>query len=203
MNFAGLLKAFDTVVALGEVARRMTAPPPRPSAGAADPGELAQSPGMGGQLEARLTGVVVAALKEAFDRDHKRLELERAQMEEQRRRAEEALRLEMRRQAIDRELGRLRLLAGAALLGWASSLVVLVIRIGDMALASRLVLAGGWLLLLGSIVAAFTAQARIGGDGSAADGPREASRLESGALWLLSAGLALCATSVLLIGANP
>jgi hypothetical protein len=199
MNFAGLLKAFDTVVALGDVARRMTAPPPRPGTRTPDPGELTQSPGLTGQLEARLTSVVVAALKEAFDRDHARLELERAQMEEQRRRAEEALRLEMRRQAIDREVGRLRLLAGAALVGWAASMIVLVIRIGDMALASRLVLAGGWLLLLGSIVAAFTAQARLGSDSSGApDGSHGASGLATGALWLLSAGLVLSGISALL-----
>ena len=198
MNFAGLLKAFDTVVALGDMARRMTAPPPRAGTRAPDPGELTQSPGLTGQLEARLTSVVVAALKEAFDRDHARLELERAQMEEQRRRAEDALRFEMRRQAIDREVGRLRLLAGAALVGWAASMIVLVIRIGEMALASRLVLAGGWLLLLGSIVAAFTAQSRIGGEGNGPDGSRDASALATGALWLLSAGLAVSGISVLL-----
>ena len=53
--------------------------------------------------------MVVAALKEAFDRDHARLELERGQLEEERRRAAAALQAELRRQAIDRELGRLRL----------------------------------------------------------------------------------------------
>ena len=198
MNVAGLLKAFDTVVALGEVARRMTAAPAKPGVKTPDSTELSQTPGLAGQLEARLTNVVVAALKEAFDRDHARLELERVQMEEQRRRAEEALRLEMRRQAIDREVARLRLLAGAALGGWAASLVVLVLRIADMALASRLLLAGGWLLLLASIVAAFTAQGRIGSDGTAPDVLRETAGLASGALWLLCAGLALSGISVLL-----
>ena len=49
-------------------------------------------------------------------------------MEEQRRRAEEALRLELRRQAIDRELARLRLLAGTALVGFIASIVILFIH---------------------------------------------------------------------------
>src|SRR5580765_962016 len=66
----------------------------------------------GGQLEARMTGVVVAALKEAFDRDANRLDLERQQAERERLRAERMLKLELLRQAGDREIGRLRLMAG-------------------------------------------------------------------------------------------
>src|SRR6267143_2432692 len=58
-----------------------------------------------GALEARLAGVVVAALKEAFERDTRRLELERAQLDAERERAERALRLELRRQAADRAIG--------------------------------------------------------------------------------------------------
>ena len=74
----------------------------------------------GGALEARLAGVVVAALKEAFDRDTRRLEIEREQVAVERERAERALRLEVRRQAGDREIGRLRLLAGGVLAVWLS-----------------------------------------------------------------------------------
>src|SRR5437899_7869057 len=59
-------------------------------------------------IEARLAGVVVAALKEAFDRDTRRLELEREQAAAERARAERVLRLELHRQAGDREIGRLR-----------------------------------------------------------------------------------------------
>src|SRR5688572_23396548 len=75
-----------------------------------------------GALETRLAGVVVAALKEAFDRDHQRLELERHQLEAERQRAERALRLELLRQAGDREVGRLRLLAGVAMASWLGTL---------------------------------------------------------------------------------
>ena len=42
-----------------------------------------------GFVEARLAGVMVAALKEAFDRDSARMEMERSQIDAERRRAEE------------------------------------------------------------------------------------------------------------------
>src|SRR5207244_4799349 len=83
----------------------------------ADPGRA-----LGG-LETRLAGVVVAALKEAFDRDTRRLELEREQLEAERRRAERALQLELQRQAADREIGRMRMLAAVAAAAWAATLV--------------------------------------------------------------------------------
>src|SRR5262245_28387351 len=57
-----------------------------------------------GALETRLAGVVVAALKEAFDRDSRRLDLERERAEADRLRAERVLRLEWLRQAADREI---------------------------------------------------------------------------------------------------
>src|SRR5262249_37219808 len=100
-----------------------------PASADASLAETPKSGGLAGQIETRLTNVLVAALKEAFDRDHARLELERAQVEEQRRRADEAMRLELRRQAADRELGRLRLLTGATLVGWIVSVVLLVARV--------------------------------------------------------------------------
>ena len=103
MNFSTLFKAYDAVVAFRDATRRfkgLSSEPPPPET-SLSPSAAAQ--GIAGQIETRLTNVVVAALKEAFDRDHARLELERAQVEEQQRRAEEALRLELRRQAIDRE----------------------------------------------------------------------------------------------------
>src|SRR5688572_15605258 len=154
MNFATLFKALDSIVVLRDTVRRFTgdAPPQPPPADTSLTSTA--SPGLAGHIEARLTNVVVAALKEAFDRDHARLELERAQMEEQRRRAEEALRLEMRRQAADREVGRLRLLAGTAFAGWAASVLLLVLRIELMSPLSRGILVAGWLLLLGALAAA-------------------------------------------------
>ena len=191
MNLANLFRAYDAVIAFRDAARRL-----KDSSGASK-SETTLSPttaqGIAGQIESRLTHVVVAALKEAFDRDHARLELERAQIDEQRRRAEEALRLELRRQTVDREIGRLRLLAGTALVGWIASIAVLL---GHQASApSRMVLGAGWLLLLGSLGAAFSAQGRVNAD--RIDKPE---RTDAGALplWLLIAGLAATAISLLL-----
>jgi hypothetical protein len=116
--------------------------------------------GVLGGLETRLAGVVVAALKEAFDRDARRLDLEREQLEVERLRAERALKLELLRQAADREIGRLRLLAGVAVASF----------IGTLLFASRVIAAGtgarsmlgiGWALLLAALAVSFTAQSQI------------------------------------------
>ena len=196
MNFGNLVRAFDAVMSFRDAARRLKgdAPPPQITSIAA----TAAASGLAGQIEARLTNVVVAALKEAFDRDHARLELERTQLEEQRRRAEEAMRMELRRQAADRELGRLRLLAGTALIGWIASVVVLVVRISTMTTIARGVVIVSWLLLLGALGAAFTAQSRVG---TAVDQSRDVPNAGTGgavAMWLLIAGLGVSGLSVLL-----
>src|SRR5579884_79717 len=115
------LRLLDAAIGVSDVARRVGGT----RAGAVSPEEqLARSPGALGHLEARLAGVVVAALKEAFDRDSRRLDLERQQLEAERQRAERALRLEMMRQAADREVGRLRLVAGVAIVSWLGTLLV-------------------------------------------------------------------------------
>ena len=202
MNFGTLLRAFDTVVVLREAARRFKSPAPPPST---DMTTTAAPPtALSGQIEARLTGVVVAALKEAFDRDHARLELERAQLEEQRRRADEALRSELRRQAADREVARLRLIAGTALGGWIASVALVVVRLADASTVSRGLSAVSWLLLLAALGTAFMAQGQVSATvGRALSGSSsESESIEAGttgmaSLWLLVAGLA-CAAAALL-----
>lgn len=195
MNFGLLFKALDAVVLLREAARRFTAPPAPP----ADTGleKTVPDAGLVDHLETRLTNVVVAALKEAFARDHARLELERAQLDEQRRRADEALRVELRRQEADRELGRLRLLAGTALVGFIASVVLVAARLEGASSPARGVAAVGWLLLVGALGAAFTAQGRV--SASSLDGrqPIAAGPAGAAALWLLIAGLALSAIGLL------
>jgi hypothetical protein len=196
MNFGTLLKGFDTVMVLLDTAKRLKGgnpPPPAETALTA----TTPPPGFAGQLEASLTNVVVAALKEAFDRDHARLELERAQLDEQRRRAEEAMRAELRRQAADREIGRLRLLAATALIGWIASVALFVARLGTASTNARVVIAVAWLLLLGALGAAFTAQGRVSADSASGSAPVGADRSSALALWLLIAGLALSAISLL------
>jgi hypothetical protein len=115
----------------------------------------------GGQLEARMTGVVVAALKEAFDRDARRLELEREQLERERLQAERLLKLELLRQAGDREIGRLRLMAGVAVGSWIGTLYFSA-RLASGPMGARVMLGAGWLLLLVALSLSFAAQARVG-----------------------------------------
>jgi len=196
MNFTTIFRAFDAAMALRDAARRFkgdTSPPPETS--------LSPTSGPGsalvGQIETRLTNVVVAALKEAFDRDHARLELERAQLEEQRRRSEEALRLELRRQAADRELARFRLLGGAALIGWIASVALVVARLGTVSVTSRGISAVAWLLLLGSLGAAFSAQGRLSAAVNEPAAPVDAGTSGVVALWMLIAGLAVSAIALL------
>jgi hypothetical protein len=115
----------------------------------------------GGQLEARMTNVVVAALKEAFDRDARRLELEREQAEHEHLRTERLLKLELLRQAGDREIGRLRLMAGVALGSWIGTLFFSAPLAGG-SIGARVMLGAGWLLLLVALSLSFAAQARVG-----------------------------------------
>jgi hypothetical protein len=197
MNFASLFRAFDAAMALRDAARRFKGEDPAsPSTGLT---AVAPPPGSAlvGQIETRLTNVVVAALKEAFDRDHARLELERAQLDEQRRRAEEALRLELRRQASDRELARLRLIGGAALIGWIASVALVVARLGSLSLVSRGLSAAAWLMLLGALGAAFTAQGRLSAAVSGPGAPTDTTTTGAVALWLLIGGLAIAAGALL------
>src|SRR4051812_48195420 len=160
MNFGNLLSAFDAVMALRDAARRFKGGATLDTS-SAPPASTAVS-AITGQIESRLTNVLVAALKEAFDRDHARLELERAQLDDQRRRADEALRMELRRQAAERELARLRLLATAAVVGWIATVALLVARLAATGATARIVMATGWVLLLGALGASFTAQGRAG-----------------------------------------
>ena len=195
-NFGAVFKAFDAVMMLRDAARSFKGEPPAPTS-IVKP-EPAQTPMLASQLEATLTNVVVAALKEAFDRDHARLEMERKQHDEERRRAEEALRLELRRQAADRELGRLRLLAGTALVGWIASIVALGFRMATLSTPGRIALAVGWALLLGALGGAFSAQGRISAYVPEGDRTIDAGPAGTASLWLLVAGLGAVATSLLL-----
>jgi hypothetical protein len=194
MNLGAVMKAFDAIVMIRDAARTLKGErPAEPPAGVLSP-RAAQT--LGTQLEATLTNVVVAALKEAFDRDHARLELERQQIEEQRRRADEAVRLEAQRQAADREIGRLRLLGGTALVGWIASVAMLAMRVATMSMAAKIAVAVGWLFLLGSLAASFSAQSRVGAAG--ADSTQSPAVTSPIPLWLLVAGLGVTAVSLLL-----
>src|SRR5262245_45934291 len=190
------LRVIDAVIGIADVARsRRTSALSKTSA---DPNQQLEAAGRGALgaltgLEARLAGVMVAALKEVFDRDNRRLELEQTQVEAERERAERALRLELLRQRADREIGRMRLLAAVGVVGW----------LGTLSFASRMVETStramfgvGWLLLLAAVATAFSGQARI------ADAVDRAKRDELGrdAVWSTAPGTAALIMIVLGLG---
>ncbi len=191
------LQLLDAAFGLANLARSRKEPPPGEMRRAVDQRAL-------GGLESRLAGVVVAALKEAFDRDTRRLELEREQLEAERRRAERALKLELLRQAADREIGRLRLVCGVAAVSWVGTLVLAFAMRGGTAV-TRVLIGGGFAFQLAAFAAAVAAQAAIedqmrrageyaepGGDVLT---PTASGRT---APWLILPGLALVAVSLLI-----
>jgi hypothetical protein len=151
-----------------------------------------------GFVEARLAGVMVAALKEAFDRDSARMEMERSQIDAERRRAEEALRAELRRQAADRMLGQLRLVAVMAVVTWALSAALGVWLPGMRETIPRILLGGGWMFALGALGSAMAAWQYV----SACAADTSASvivehRASTYAPWLLITALALTGAGLL------
>jgi hypothetical protein len=170
------MRVLDTLGGFAELAGRVAgrADAARPQTGSGSP-DAAGAIGPLGQVEARLTGVLIAALKEAFDRDSARLELERAQQqnedrrrESEQRRLDEALHAELRRQAdmarrqsAERALAQLRTVALLAVGAWALSAVIAVVVPGMRADLPRLLLGLGWLLAIAAVGAAFAGVRRV------------------------------------------
>jgi hypothetical protein len=194
VGFNQWMRVLDTLAGLAQMTRFRRDVPAE--AGAPPPTAL-------GQIEARLAGVVVAALKEAFDRDRARMDLERAHFDAERQRAEEALRAELRRQAAERALGQVRLIAIMAIGVWMLSAALAVWMPGMRAGIARALLGGGWAIVLAALGCAFAGWQRISawsaadaGPGRAiVDGPHLAEIL---APWLLLGALALCGASLLI-----
>lgn len=196
MAFNQWMRVFDTLNNLAQLSGRF-----RRGAAPGDPQPPPQAWGGLGQLETRLAGVVVAALKEAFDRDRARMDLERAQFDAERQRAEEALRAELQRQAADRALGQVRIVAAMAIGVWMISAALGVWMPGMREGIARGLLAGGWAFVLAALAAAFAAWQRISawsastaGGNAASGGPALAERL---APWLLLAAVALSGAALL------
>jgi len=193
------LRLIDAALGLSDVVRRTRGRNADPESR-----QLAatQSTSMMGGIEARLAGVVVSALKEAFDRDSRRLDLEREQMEAERQRAERLLRLELLRQSGEREIARQRLIAVAATAGWVAALVLSAWL--PAAGASRVLLGSGWVLLLAALLCSFLEQARLSRALAVAD---ERISVESStspaaaglaAPWLVTVGLIAVSIGVLM-----
>ncbi len=190
------MRVLDTVANLAHLSGRFRKPEP--------PHGAVTGPGGGplAQLETRLAGVVVAALNEAFDRDRARMELERAHLEAERHRAEEALRAELRRQAAERALGQVRLVAVMAIAVWIVSASLAIWMPGMRGASARYLLAGGWACVIGAVGCAFAGWQRIAA-WSATGSPRDGSECRPGlaeliAPWLLLAAIALSGGALLL-----
>jgi hypothetical protein len=166
MGIAQWMRVLDTVGGLVQMTGRLRRPPEH------DPASTAGFPGTAGgplgALETRLAGVVVAALKEAFDRDRARMDLERSHMEAERERAEAALRAELRRQAVERIVAQLRLVSVMAIGIWMLSAALGIWLPGMRTGLPRGLMAGGWLLAIATLGCAFAAWQSIASSSSAA-----------------------------------
>ncbi len=156
-----------------------------------------------GGLESKLAGVVVGALREAFDRDHERLEIDRQRIDEQRERAERAERFEMLRQAGEREIGRMRVLTAVAIASWAATLV-LVPRLTAAGATARVALGLGWLSILGALAMSLAAQGQMSRGLARADERALISEVTASgpAAWvpgLIVAGLGVIALAVIFL----
>jgi hypothetical protein len=146
-------------------------------------------------------------LKETFDRDSKRLELERQRIDLERERAERAIRLELIRQSTERETARLRFIATVSVAIVVASFFV-VPRIPGSAGAGfgpRATLGVGWIMLVASIWRSLAAQSGLGRilERLAADldlvTDLDVPKPDPFAPWFLVAGLALVAIAVLVV----
>ena len=156
----------------------------------------------GGPLEARLAGVVVAALKEAFDRDRVRMDLEREQIESERRRAELALNAELRRQAAERAHEQFRVISVMAITTWMLSAALSVWLPGMRAGLPRLLLGVGWASAFAALGCAFAAGQAVSSWTASATaattvGTPPRNMAGAAAPWLLLIALALTGASLL------
>jgi hypothetical protein len=168
------LRIFDAVSNVAQLTGRFRQGP------AAEAGE--PPPTALGQIETRLAGVVVAALKEAFDRDRARMDLERAHLDAER---------------------QVRLIAVMAIGVWMLSAALAVWMPGMRAGVARALLGSGWVLVLGALGCAFAGWQRIAAWSAADAGPGRAvmngpQLAEIMAPWLLLGALALCGASLLI-----
>ncbi len=204
MDFARILRGAEMLANFGQAARRFRE---RAAASeteeAAPPQDLAAGNRLFGQLEARLAGVLVSALREAFDRDRAHLEMEREQLEHERKRAEELMRLEVLRQAGEREVANIRSGVVVALVVWVTSVLFLMLHRTGIGAAAVVLVAVGWALLFAALASSFAAYRQVAG--LLLRGARES--LDATALarhpllpvvpWLLVAGIAFTAASLL------
>jgi hypothetical protein len=132
------------------------------------------------------------------------MDLERSQIESERARAEEALRAELRRQASERALGQLRLIAMMAFALMMVSASLGVWMPGMQALAPRILMGSGWVLAIVALGCSFAGwqhvsawTARVGPEPGGATTGNPHHPAASAAPWLLLGALALTGISLL------
>ena len=141
------LRALNAVGTVAEATRyfRGSSAPPDQSPARAEPAE---------PLETRLANVLVAALREAFDRDRARFDLERDLHDAEEARKERALRLEWLRQSGSQAVVHARHLALLSVAVWAAS-VAAAVWLAPLAPAAKTLLGFGWLGLFAAVGAGF------------------------------------------------
>jgi hypothetical protein len=132
--------------------------------------------------------------------ERERMDMERERMEAERQRAERAMKLRQLHRAADREIDRLRLMAGIAAAGLIGTLVFFGQLIGTIFAAlragTRLTMIGGWVLLLAALVLSLSLQAAVARSAAQIGDPGGNERPgagRAGALipWIIALGLAL------------
>jgi len=113
-----------------------------------------------GGLETRLANVVVAALREAFDRDRARFDLERNLHEAEAARRVEALRFEWLRQTATQALTQTRYLAALSVAVWVTSAIAAV-WLSPLGTAAKSLLGIGWANLSVAIAVTFMAHQNL------------------------------------------
>jgi hypothetical protein len=125
---------------------------------------MSQGRAPAGALDSRVSGLVSSTMRDEFERERLRILREREEAEEAaRQRAELARKVDLLRQAGDREIGRLRLLTGVAVAGWLGTLLLGTLHghVMGAGLGPKVLLGVGWLLLLAAIAASFAAQSSV------------------------------------------
>ncbi len=201
MAFATWLRALNAVGTVAEATRLFR--------GATGPSDASPStvhePDAGG-LETRLANVVVAALREAFDRDRARFDLEREFHEAEQARKEQALRLEWLRQTGTYALAQTRQLAMLSIVVWMASAAAAG-WLAPLSVVAKSLLGLGWLGLTATVCAAFVAHQHLTtwlARSASATPPRpdafelSQSTAQTAMPWVFVIGLALTAASLLL-----
>ncbi len=159
--------------------------------------------------EAGSAAAMSSTVRDEIERERLQLLRERDERERaERQRAELAMMLELHRQAGERELARLRLLAGVAAATWIATLALATLHDHAMASgpAARVVLGFGWALLLVAFALSFVGQNNVASSlASMSSGDARAMKrgVSSGVaggfpVWLIVAGLMLAGLAALL-----